>query len=171
MIRGFIAASADGYVADEDGGVDWLEPFNDVDFGYEQFSATLDAVVLGRKTFEQILSFDTGWPYRGKKGFVVSSFSLDVPFEGVAVWNDGIESLAAHLNEQALESWVVGGPTLQSAFIEEGLMERLELFVVPILLGKGIALHRSDKGFRHLRLDATQTYDKGMVKLDYGIVA
>ena len=171
MMRGFIAASVDGFVADQRGDVAWLEPFNDVDYGYDAFVAEIEAVVLGRKTYEQILSFGNEWPYPGKKGFVVTSSALDIPFAGVRTWSHGLAALAAELQKQNLDSWAVGGPTLQTALIEEGLLDRLELFVIPVLLGKGVPLFRSDKGFRHLRLNETQTFEKDLVKLDYRMAA
>jgi dihydrofolate reductase len=169
VIRGFIAASADGFVADNEGGVSWLEPFNDVDYGYDLFLSEIEAVVLGRVTYEQILSFESGWPYPGKRGFIVTSSALDIPFADVHTWHSGVPALAKELKQKGLNSWVVGGPKLQTAFIENDLLDRLELFVVPILLGDGIPLYRSTKAMRHLRLSETQVYGKGLVKLDYRI--
>ncbi|GAA0474305.1 dihydrofolate reductase family protein [Parasphingorhabdus litoris] len=171
MIRGFIAVSADGFVADNEGGVGWLEPFNSVDYGYDLFVSEIEAVVLGRITYEQILSFEAGWPYARKQGFIVTSSPLNIPFADVQTWHDSVPALAKELKEKSLDSWVVGGPKLQTAFIEQGLLDRLELFVVPVLLGGGTPLYRSTKAIRHLQLDQTQVYDKGMVKLDYRIAS
>jgi hypothetical protein len=85
--RLYIAVSADGYIATPDGGVDWLEPFQQHDFGYREFMATIGTVILGRKTYEQALGFGE-WPYPGKSAIVWTSRPLIPPPEGVEATSD-----------------------------------------------------------------------------------
>ncbi|MCA3254338.1 dihydrofolate reductase family protein [Bradyrhizobium sp.] len=168
MIRGFIAASLDGFVADAGGGVDFLKPFGGVDYGYDTFIAGIGTVVVGRATYDQIPSFGVGWPYPGRTGVVVTSRPLDPVYPDVSAWGGPLAALAATLRESPRDSWVVGGARLQAAFIAEGLLDRLELFVVPVLLGGGIALFPGGLvSPRPLRLSSSETLGGGMVRLDY----
>jgi dihydrofolate reductase len=168
VIRGFIAASIDGYVADASGNVDFLKPFEALDYGYGTFIESIGTVVLGRTTYDQIPSFGVGWPYPGKHGFVVTSRPLEQVYEGVEAWTQGVAALADRLRAMPGDSWVVGGARLQAAFLEMGALDRLELFVVPVILGDGVPLfQRGLTTPRTPRLLASEGLDKGMVKLDY----
>lgn len=171
MIRGFIAASLDGYVADKDGGVDWLKPFEAVDYGYDAFIAQIGTVVMGRTTFDQIPSFGVGWPYAGKRGIVVTSRDLESPYDGVEAWRAGVEALIPRLRAQDDgDAWIVGGAALQSAFIAAGAMDQLSLFIVPVTLGDGVPLFpKHDRGANRLQLLDVAALDRGMVRLNYAL--
>ncbi len=168
VIRGYMAASADGYIADRDGGVGWLDPFNGLDYGYTAFIAQIRTVVMGRATYDQARGFGPDWVYAGKRGIVVTSSSLhDAPAD-VTAWHDDLPGLAAHL--RALDDgdvWIVGGSQLQSALIEIGALDRLELFYMPVLLGNGVPLFRAGKDIRALQLEAAEPFENGVVRLDY----
>jgi dihydrofolate reductase len=167
MIRGYIAQSVDGYVADGEGGVDFLDPFQDVDYGFAAFMDEIGTVVMGRTTYEQLVSFDMGWPYEGKRGIVVTSSPLDAVIGDAEAWTSGVPALADRLTNVDGDAWIVGGPRLQATFIEGGWLERLEVFVMPVLLGGGVPLFPSDSKAQALRLHSTRTFDKGIVRLDY----
>lgn len=170
-IRGFIAASLDGYVADTNGGVDFLKPFENVDYGYEAFIASVDTVILGRKTYDQIPSFGVGWPYENKAGFVVTSTPLTHTYDGVSVWHNDAASLATQLRTRNTgDAWVVGGAQLQSAFIAAGCMDQLDLFIVPVMLGDGVPLFPKTRQIpTTARLLTSQTLNQGMVRLVYAL--
>lgn len=170
VLRGFMASSADGFVADIDGSVDFLKPFEDVDSGYDAFIDQVQTVVLGRSTYDQIPGFGVGWPYPGKRGLVVTSRPLGVTYDGVERWTGGVAALADHVSRLEGDCWVVGGPSLQAALLDLGAIERLELFIVPVLLGDGLPLFpRRSGGRRHLELAEARALDRGMVKVDYRI--
>ncbi len=138
-IRGYIAVSLDGYIADAKGGVAWLDAFQSVDYGFDQFFAEIRTVVLGRTTYDQVLGF--GWPYAGRRGFVVTSRSLGRPPEGVEAWGRGVGALIGHLRElDDGDAWIVGGAALQQAILEAGAIDRLDLFIMPVTLGHGVPL-------------------------------
>jgi dihydrofolate reductase len=174
MIRGYIAQSADGYVADRDGGVSFLDPFQTDEAGkdYEAFLQTIDTVVMGRTTYDQIVGFGMGWPYEGKRAIVVTSSELR--WDGVApigspeVWAGGISSLVRHLHDTVEgDAWVVGGPRLQSAFLADGHLDRLDLFIMPVFLGGGVRLFESDAVGPTMALREATEMAKGVVKLAY----
>ncbi|QBX99586.1 dihydrofolate reductase [Rhodophyticola sp. CCM32] len=164
MLRGYISCSADGYVADTDGGVGFLDPFQDVAFGHDAFFAGIDTVVMGRHSYDQIIGFDVPWPYAAKTGYVVTSSPLGDPPADVTRWSDSLESFAGAMRDHQV--WVVGGARLQAGFISLGLLSRLELFIIPVLLGAGIPLYPAGTA-QALRLTDTEIFDKGIVKLDY----
>jgi dihydrofolate reductase len=165
MLRGYMAISADGFAADADGGVGFLDPFNAIDYGYDAFIAELDAVIMGRATYEQVLGFGIPWPYGGKTAHVVTSTELSDPPAGVTRWHGSLAAYAAAMSGKV--SWVVGGPRLQAAMLAEGLIDRLELFVMPVLLGRGIPVFPHDGAPVALRLADLTRYDNGAVRLDY----
>ena len=165
-IRGYIAASLDGFVADGEGGVGWLEPFHGVDVGFDQFVAEIRTVVLGRRTYDQVLGF--GWPHAGRRGLVVTSQALEGAPAGVEAWRHGITSLIERL--RALDdgdAWVVGGPTLQAALIEAGAIDRLDLFIMPLTLGEGVPLFPRTTHRSQFDLVASASLPASMVRLTY----
>lgn len=170
-IRGYIGASLDGYIAGPDGGLDWLTRYDDVDMGpyaYERFIASIRTVVMGRATYDAVLGFDTPWPYADKRTIVVTSRPLADPPGPVEVWTDRVDRLAQRL--RALDDgdvWIVGGGKLQQAMIAAGALDRLELFIVPEILGRGIPLFPPNDNARAVTLVEVKQLPRGMVRLLY----
>src|SRR5580658_6822604 len=138
----FIATSLDGYIARLDGGLDWLPPDGGEPHGYDEFMATVDAIVIGRKTLETVLAFDV-WPY-GKKPVVVLSTTmseLKVPQGAVCDLMCGTpEEIVARLTQRGFQHlYVDGGVTIQG-FLRDGLIQRLIITRIPVLLGSGFPL-------------------------------
>lgn len=168
-LRGMMASSLDGFAAEADGGVAFLADFEDVDWGYDAFLAGIGTVVMGRRTYDHMLTLAPDWPYPGKRALVVSQ-SLTGPLTGDAeIWSGDLAGLVAKLRHLADgDVWVVGGPMLQSALIAMGALDRLELCVVPRLLGQGIrTFPPSAAGPRVPDLTEVKQLRKGMVILDY----
>ncbi len=163
-----MASSVDSYIADNNGGVDWLEPFNVVDYGFATFFSEVQTLVMGRKTFDQARTFGSEWVYKGKRTLVVTSTPIMDPPTGVECWTDGVLSLMKHL--RALDDgdvWVVGGSQLQTRLIESNAIDRLQLFVIPILLGDGVPLFHKMNSPQGLSLHSTSQHDMGVIELDY----
>lgn len=172
LIRGFIASSLDGRVADAAGGVEWLAPFRKVDPGYGAFIDLVGTVVMGRSTYDQIPSLGMGWPYAGKRGFVVTSRRGDPVQRGVRFWREGLPALVARLRDlDDGDAWVVGGAGLLAAFAEEGALDRLSLLIAPVLLGEGRPLFPERGGApRGLVLRGAASLAMGVVRLDYELL-
>ena len=167
-IRGMMAASLDGYAADAGGGVGWLADFEGVDWGYEDFIATIGTVVMGRLTFTQIWTLTPDWPYPGKRGIVVGRGMQSPLHGGAEVWQGDLPALAAHLRAGPQDAWIVGGPMLQGAFLALGALDRLQLCVVPRLLGSGLPVFPPGPvPPRQPRLQSARALPLGMVMLDY----
>ncbi|MEL7171194.1 MAG: dihydrofolate reductase family protein, partial [Bacteroidota bacterium] len=161
----FIATSLDGFVADADGGVDWL--FTDADYGYTDFFDTVGALAMGRTTFDQILGFGP-WPYGDVPTTVFTHRPLDIP-EGVPaeVAEGDVAAWLASLRETSLRGdvWLVGGGALVRSFREAALIDRYVLSVHPVLLGDGIPLFDGTLPRADLRLTATTSFPSGLVQL------
>ncbi|PLR24288.1 dihydrofolate reductase [Caulobacter zeae] len=172
LIRGFIASSLDGRVADAGGGVEWLAPFRKVDPGYGAFIDLVGTVVMGRATYDQIPSLGMGWPYAGKRGFVVTSRRGDPVQRGVRFWREGLPALVDRLRDlDDGDAWVVGGAGLLAAFAEQGALDRLSLLIAPVLLGEGPPLFPARAGPpRGLVLRGTAALAMGVVRLDYELL-
>ena len=140
----YVATSLDGFIAASDGGLDWLmETPNpeQSDYGFAEFMSGIDAIVMGRNTFETVLTFGD-WPY-SKPVFVLSRTLDEVP-EGlrdrVEVVSDDPVTLVSQLGERGFSNpYVDGGRVIQS-FLEEDLVDELIITRIPILLGDGIPL-------------------------------
>jgi dihydrofolate reductase len=167
----FIATSLDGFIARPDGGLDWL-PGDDVeDHGYFEFMATVDAMVIGRNTFEIVLKFDP-WPYGTKQVIVLSSRPSEVVAPAGAVcdaMSGTPEEIVKRLADRGLKHlYIDGGVTIQR-FLEAGLIQRMIITRIPVLLGSGIPLFGAlsrDVRFEHI---GTRSYASGMVQSEYVI--
>jgi dihydrofolate reductase len=169
----FIATSIDGFIARPDGALDWLPADGGEPHGYTEFMATVDALVIGRKTFETVLTFGA-WPY-GKKPVVVLSTrpsELLVPEGAVCDAMTGTpQEVVARLHERGMKHlYIDGGVTIQR-FLEAGLIQRLIITRIPVLLGSGIPLFGPLS--RDIRLEhiSTRSYRSGLVQSEYVIVA
>lgn len=172
----FIATSLDGFIARADGALDWLQgdgPPAGEDYGYQAFVDTVDTLVIGRGTYEKVLTFGD-WPYGRKPVVVLSSRPLDVPerIRGTVEAMAGAPAeIVARLGARgARQLYVDGGVTIQR-FLEAGLIQRLIITRVPVLIGSGIPLFGPlprDITLRHVR---TRTFDTGLVQSEYVIAA
>jgi len=142
MICGYIASTLDGYIAAADHSFSFLDPYPAEDAGYEDFYAGIGTLVMGRTTYEVCRRFVQPWPYAGKRLIVVTSSAIaDLPADA-ETWTKGIDALVTHLRADAAQDvWVVGGGRLQQAFIDRDALDRLDQFIVPVILGGGIPLY------------------------------
>jgi len=165
----YVAASLDGYIATSDGGIEWLSPFEGKgeDYGYAAFYASIDAVLLGRRTYAQCLTFGE-WPYPGKPCWVFSHGRIKINEPGVTLTNQDPHQMVSELHARKLQrAWLVGGGELAGSFRREGLISEYIVSVVPVILGAGIPLFASGGTQEALKLVETNTYPSGIVQLRY----
>lgn len=173
MASVFIATSLDGYIARRDGTLDWLPHDGGEPHGYDEFIATVDAIVIGRKTFETVLTFGA-WPYGAKPVIVLSSAPerLNAPQGAVCDFMTGHPSeIVERLSARGLTHlYVDGGVTIQR-FLNAGLIQRVIITRIPVLLGDGIPLFGPVQ--RDIRLEhvGTRAFPSGMVQSEYVIAA
>jgi dihydrofolate reductase len=165
----YIAQSVDGYIADEQGGVDWLERFQaeGEDYGYEEFFSKVGAIVLGARTYKQALEWGR-WPYGATPAWVFTHQKLQVPAGAKVHFVQGrVPDVVAEIEQTTSENiWLVGGARLVNDFIDARQLDELLLFVVPVLLGHGVRLFQGTVGM-DARLVETKRYQTGLVELRY----
>lgn len=157
----YVAASADGFIATPDGGVEWLERFEaaDTDYGYAAFYSAIDGVILGSRTYEQALTFG-GWPYAGMPTVVLSSRDLGDPPTGVSVVDEPPGAVVRRFGEMgAARVWLVGGGEVAGSFARAGLIDEYIVSFMPVLLGDGIPLMGKRGAAASLRLAELQRFD------------
>lgn len=137
----YAAMSLDGFVAAADGGLAWLDPYNTPPLGDPKFLSKVGALVLGRTTYDQSLGFGP-WPHRGKRGLMVTSRPITGLPEGLrAVSLSELSSAVRQLAGEVVgDVWIMGGGRTAGACMSAGLIDELELYVVPHILGHGIPL-------------------------------
>ncbi|MFG0250656.1 MAG: dihydrofolate reductase family protein [Phycisphaeraceae bacterium JB051] len=172
----FIATSLDGYIAREDGALDWLDAASQTvtpgeDCGYKAFIQSVDALVMGRKTYEKVLTFGD-WPYGDKPVIVLSHQPIDFPdalLQSVSHSDLPPEQLCEALASRGLKRvYLDGGQTIQR-FLAANLVDEMIITLIPTLLGNGISLFGELAKDIPLKLMSTQTFDFGFVQLCYHI--
>ena len=167
----YIATSLDGFIATSDGGVDWLSEIpnpDQSDYGWADFMSRIDAIVVGRNTYEKVLTFDP-WPY-DKPVFVLSN-SLDRVADGVAdraeIVSGDLRTVIERLNKRGHRNLYVDGGKVIQSFLQEDLIDEMIITRVPVLLGGGIPLF--DSLTRHLAFShvGTETFNDSLVKSHY----
>jgi dihydrofolate reductase len=167
----FVGTSVDGFIARPNGDLDFLPPGGGEPHGYDEFMASVDALVIGRKTFETVLAFPA-WPYGDKRVVVLSSRPVDLS----GVRGGVVEQMAGPPAEivrklaasGARHLYVDGGVTIQG-FLRAGLVQRLVITRVPVLIGDGIPLFGTLPRDVRLHHVATQQYPSGLVKSEYQV--
>ncbi|ASO06605.1 5-amino-6-(5-phosphoribosylamino)uracil reductase [Arenibacter sp. NBRC 103722] len=141
----FIGASLDGYIADRNGGLNWLTAIpnpEQSDMGYTEFMAQVDALVMGRKTFETVCGFEGDWPY-AKPIFIVSrtfdTIAEEYRDKAELVKGSLVQILEKIHNKGYHRLYIDGGVTIQN-FLKEDLIDEITITTIPIVLGGGSAL-------------------------------
>ena len=165
----YVAVSLDGYIATPDGGVKWLAHFESSgeDYNYAKFYASVDAVLVGRRTFEQSQSF-ADVPFPGKSCWVFSRSHSSGDHAGVKVTSESPKTVATELEKQGVRrAWLVGGGQLAGAFQAERLISEYIISVMPVVLGAGIQLFRPSGSTASLKLIESKPFSSGVVQLTY----
>jgi dihydrofolate reductase len=171
----FVGTSVDGFIARQNGDLDWLPAGGGEPHGYDEFIATVDTIVIGRKTFETVLGFEA-WPYGMKQVVVLSSHPIDLSLaraRGGTVEQMGGEPgevMSALIARGAQHVYVDGGITVQR-FLRSGLIQRLVITRVPVLIGEGIPLFGSLPEDVRLRHVVTRSFASGLVQSEYEVGA
>jgi len=163
----FIAVSLDGCIARHDGAIDWLSIVErpGEDYGYARFFADVDALIIGRRTYDTALGFPS-WPYAGKRCVV---FTHDPPpaRHGERFHTGAPAPLLAQLHAEGVRRIYVDGGAVIRLFLRENLIDDLTLSIVPVLLGDGIPLFDDSVPGRTLRLATSRAFPSGLVQVTY----
>ena len=163
----YIGTSLDGFIADTKGGIEFLDsiPFPEgIDMGYNDFMAGVDALVMGRVTFETVLGFDVDWPYQ-KPVYVLSSKGIDIPQDlvkkNVSLVSGTIPDVLEKIHSNGHHHlYIDGGKTIQS-FLREDLIDEMIITTIPVLIGDGFPLFSSlDEHLLFECVSSTVFFDK-----------
>lgn len=166
----FVGTSLDGYIARTDGTLDFLDPWAGEDAGFEEFLASVDALVMGRKTYDIVLDGGT-WHYGEKPVYVLSSRDIArLPAGGVVERMSGTANdIASALAVRGIGHIYVDGGAIVQQFLRAGLIQRLIISRVPVLIGSGIPLFGELERDVVLRHVATRNFANGLVQSEYEV--
>ena len=160
----YIATSLDGFVAREDGNIDWLP--QDSESSYDVFYKSIDTVIMGKTTYDQVLTFGE-YPYKDKKSFVFTRTSKNND-DNVEFVSDIEKFVKDGFPGAGKNIWLVGGAKIIVSFLKIGIVDEIITTIIPVLLGKGIPLFKNIENEIKLELVKTEKYDQ-LVDLHYKV--
>ena len=165
----FIAMSLDGYIARPDGDISFLDEMNQEgeDYGYSAFIETVDTVILGRKTYEKLISMGVESPYGDRNVFVLTHSPRLAP-KNISYYSGSLSELISSIRIQpGKHIYCDGGAETIAQLIQENLVDEMIISIVPILLGNGIRLFGASSPEQKLQFIDHTTFEKGLVQLHY----
>jgi dihydrofolate reductase len=170
----YIASSLDGYIASPDGSIDWLTstpPSKYGDYGYSELLNTIDTIIMGRKTYEDLINFDMDWPYADFRNYVVTTnpFMIIKSPNTELITGDIAKTIDELRSTSKKNIWLVGGSELLSYFLNHQLIDKITLSIIPIILGDGIPLFSKIQNQSSLQLVDSKSFETGVVNLTYHI--
>lgn len=165
----YIATSIDGYIARRNGDLDWLDAMHIVgeDYGYHAFIATIDTVIVGRKTYEKVLDMGFEYPHKDKVSYVITRNSK--PQEGnIHFYSGDLGDLVSKLKQEAGGNiYCDGGAEIVNALMNKHLIDEYIISIIPIFLGEGIRLFKGDFLEQKLELLSCKSFPSGLVQVHY----
>jgi dihydrofolate reductase len=164
----FIATSLDGYIARRDHSLDWLTAYDNggVGYGYAEFMATVDTLVIGRGTYDVVLGFGS-WPYEGKRVVVLTNRPAEAK-QGAELCAATPAELAERLAREGTKHAYIDGGNVIRQFLVAGLVDAFTLNMIPVVLGDGIPLFAPMGALDlHFELLGAQAYKTGVTQLRY----
>lgn len=167
----YIATSIDGYIAREDGSVDWLEDkdfmIEGEDFGYQAFIDTIDTSIMGGDTYKEVLGFGIPWPYAKQTNYVFTR--SDYPTQSsVTFVRENITQFVKDLKAQpGKDIWLIGGGKINTEMMKANLIDEMIISVMPVTLGNGIPLFSPDAHQEKFTLNHVHSYKTGVIQTHY----
>lgn len=171
-IQCYIATSIDGYIARKDNSIDWLESISvpeGSDLGYGEFYSKIDTVIMGRQTYDEVMSFGVPWPYEDAKCYIATSnpnYRTQTPNTHLIAQID--KSWIEKIKEESKQNiWLIGGGSLVSHFMKLDALDDLLISIIPVVLGDGISLFPNTPPETHFKLTKVDNFGNGAVMLCY----
>lgn len=168
----YIATTLDGKIARNDGGLDWLfalENPNQIDHGYAEFLKSIGTTIMGKNTYKEILGFGVEWPYKGMDSYIATT---DKKFQATTpetkIISSNIADFVNNLKKQSQKDiWLIGGGQLITYFLNNDLLDRMILTLIPTIIGEGISLFPDNPKETRWTLSNVEKFDTGVVNLTY----
>lgn len=161
-----LAVTIDGYIAREDGSFDFLDPYSECFTEWDEFITGIDTIIMGRRTFEQAIAMDR-WLYKDKRIRVLTRRPIDGAPDNVDAFSDPQALVEQIRHTTTGDIWHMGGGRAIEAFERGGLVDRWEIYTVPVRLGRGIPLFRPSDRATNLRLIRFNRLDRGVLEAWY----
>jgi dihydrofolate reductase len=168
----YIAMSLDGYITDRHEGLDFLGTVEQEgeDYGYATFNATVDTVIMGRKTYETVLAMGVDYPHADKTSYIISH-RPGKGTENLQFYAGSLEALVEQIRSHpGKDIYCDGGAEIVNALLMEKLFDELIISIIPVLLGGGVRLFTKDYAEQSLKLLGVKSFDKGLVQLHYQVL-
>lgn len=165
----YIAMSLDGYIAGENDDLDFLSSVETEgeDYGYADFNRTVDTIIMGRRTYDKVLSFGIEFPHKNKKCYVLSKSKMGSD-ENVEYWNSSVSDLLQHIRKsEGKNIYCDGGSKVVFELMKNDLIDRYIISIIPTFVGNGITLFKSGRDRLDLKHVKTKSYPSGLVQLWY----
>ncbi len=168
----FTATTLDGFIARPDGNLDWLIEFpnpDNLDYGYSDFMLGVGSIIMGKNTYNEILSFGFDWPYKGIESYVAASDpKFEIKSPDTFLVNGSLANLVERLKqEKGKDIWLVGGGKLITSFLNHHLIDRMVLTIIPTIIGDGIRLFPDKPKETSWALTECTSFKTGIVNLIY----
>lgn len=165
----YIAMSLDGYIARKDDGPEWLFDVERTgeDYGYGEFIKSVDTVIIGRRTYEKVMTMGVPFPHKDKQCYIITRTVR--PAEGnLTFYDKDLKQLVVSLKKKSGGSiFVDGGAKIVNALLRDGLIDDFIISIIPVILGGGIALFNGSGSEELLDLVSIKHFDSGLVQLHY----
>lgn len=167
----YIAMSLDGYIAKSNDDISFLSIVEEKgeDYGYQDFIKTIDVVIMGRKTYDKVLSFGIPFPHADKKVFVITRNQKPAKDNITFYSGDIVELIRSLKKENGANIFVDGGAEIVNLMLKLNLIDECIISIIPVFLGDGILLFKSGREENKLKLINSKTFNKGLVQLHYKI--
>lgn len=169
QIQLYIASSLDGYIARQDGSIDWLSMVEKAgeDYGYSEFIKGIDTTLMGYQTYAQVLTFGE-FPYNDKQNYVFSRQPRPADGKPVSFVSEDPAAFVRRIKDQPGGNiWLIGGGQLNTILLNAGLIDELILSIIPIVLGDGIPLFGGKPRETKWALKRHKAFDSGLVQVQY----
>lgn len=168
----FIAMSLDGYIAAKNDDLSFLSMVEQEgeDYGYAEFMRTIDTVVMGRRTYDKVLSMGMDFPHADKECYIITRTSR--PSEGTLHFYTGAPAalLTSLMNKSGKNIFVDGGAEIVNQLLRDRLVDELVISIIPVLLGDGISLFNAGLPEQRLKLISSESFGKGLIQLRYKVI-
>jgi len=165
----YIAMSLDGFIAKPDGDISFLSiaEKEGEDYGYADFLKTVDTIIVGRKSYEKVLSMGFAYPHTDKKVFIITRTARP-SIGSFMFYTDNLQELVLRLkNEQGKAIYIDGGAEIVQQLLLENLIDEFCITIIPIMLGEGNSLFKNGRPERALELISVKQFDKSIVQMHY----
>ncbi|MBK9489272.1 MAG: dihydrofolate reductase [Haliscomenobacter sp.] len=165
----YIAMSLDGYIANDNDGLEFLSIVEQKgeDYGYNKFVTTVDTVIMGRRTYDKVLSMGVEYPDNGNPVYILTR--TERPDKGsIKFYTGDLKELVFKLkSEPGKNIYCDGGGEVVNALLQDELIDELIISIIPILVGRGVPLFKNGRPEQKLKLVSSKAFDKGLVQLHY----